>query len=510
MWTKFTNLIRRGLAKIGLLQELQELKDHKKIQYDDETYQRIEFSKQIYANDVPDWHQLTYYTSDRKQHVRQMKRLGMGKVVANEMASLIFNEKVQINVSTRGVNDDLETGADEKFDAGKEFIKEVFDGNNFHEQFQRYLEYAYALGGMAVKVYAHKGKVKLAYADASAFFPLAYDNGDISEALFVNEERKDNKYYTLLEWNEWEDDNYVITNELYESKEANKLGTKVPLNTLYENLQERTVVTSLRRPLFVYFKPNTANNKDLQSPLGISLFENSHDTLWGLDYLYDIFVNEFKLGQRRIAVDSSMIMPVPNFDGETTLRFDPNETVFTALKMGDGGGVQDLSVDLRTEDIVLGINSLLEMLAMQTGFSSGTFTFDGKSVKTATEIISENSKTYRTKNSHEILIERGLIDLITTIIDVARMYDIYTGSVDLDVAIDFDDSIAESRDDNYKYYATAYKDKLIPQLETIKRVFKLTDKDALQWVEKINAETARPFEDELSDLIGISAGNVGD
>lgn len=501
MWTSLVNFVKRGLAKIGLIKELNSLKEHKKMQYDEEAYSRIMRAKEIYSTLVPDWHNITFYTSARMAKQRTMKRLGMGKVIANEMASLIFNEKVQISVSTKGTQQDAP-------DVAKDYVKEVLDGNNFYEQFQRYLEYAYALGGMAVKVYSHKGKVKLSYADAGSFIPLSFDNGRIDEALFINEEQKNGKYYTLLEWNEWEDDVYVITNELYESEQADKLGRKVSLDTLYEGMQERTPIRNLRRPMFVYFKPNTANNVDLHSPLGISLYENSHDVLWGIDYLYDVFVNEFKLGQRRIAVDASMIKPIPTFDGEHELRFDPEETVFTALGLGSEQGVTDLSVDLRTDDIVSGINALLELLAMQTGFSSGTFTFDGKSVKTATEIVSENSKTYRTKNSHEILVEKGIQDLITTIIDVARMIGAYKGVADIEVKVDFDDSIAESRDDNYKYYSSAFKDGLMPGVEAIMRIFKLTQKEAEEWHRRINGN--QETSDEALDMLGIGATQVGD
>lgn len=509
MWNRIRNWFARGLAKIGLIQELNELKDHRKIEIDSEAYNRIEVNKQIYAGYVPEWHDVEYRTSDGKAHTRKTLSMNMGKVVANEMSSLIFNEKVNIDVATIGIEQDPMAETPKQDDA-KDFITEVLRENDFYEDFQRYLEYSYALGGMAVKVYTHGKKVKLAYAAASSFYPLSYDNGKINEALFVNAEQKNGKHYTLLEWNEWQGDVYVITNELYESATANKLGTKVPLGTIYEDLEEVTRISGLRRPLFVYFKPNTANNKNLDSPLGVSLFENSHDTLRLLDFLYDTFMNEYQLGMRRIAVDSSMIKPFPAFDGETLMKFDPNETVFKALNM-EGSGVTDLSVPLRADDFVTGINMVLEVLAMQVGFSSGSFTFDGKSMKTATEIVSENSKTYRTKNSHETLVEKGIKELITTIIDCAKLAKIYSGSTDLEVALDFDDSIAESRDENYKYYANGVGAKLIPRKVAIQRIYKVTEKEAGEWIDEINQDNPQPsWNEEMSDLIGISATQVGE
>ena len=245
----------------------------------------------------------------------------------------------------------------------------------------------------------------------------------------------------------------------------------------------------------------------MQSPLGISLYANTHDTIYSIDYLYDFFMHEFKLGKRRIAVDGSMLKPYIDHEGNARQRFDTDETVFVPLSSDDDIQVKDLSVPLRVDEIVKAINTQLELLAMQTGFSSGTFTFDGRSIKTATEVVSENSKTYRTKNSHETLIEQGIKDLVKTILEVATLYDIYTGSTEVDVSVDFDDSIAEDRQQNYNYYSTAVNDKLLPRIEAIQRIFKVTKKQAEDWIAEIDAED-NTLPAEMIDLLGVPARDM--
>lgn len=495
MFDKLKDFAKKVGVRLGIIDQLQSLSDHKKIDIDTEAYKRIAKNKAIYAGHVNEWHQVKETLSNGETRTRKKLTMGMGKVLPRKMASLIFNEKAKLSI-----------GKEEPSD----FIQDTLENNKFFKHFQRYLEYGYALSGMAVKVYEYNGQVKLAYAAADAFYPLGNDSNNIDEALFVTEEYKDGKYYTLLEWNEWENDVYVITNELYESSEKGQLGTETNLDKIYKGLDKRVEIEGLRRPLFVYFKLNEANNKNLQSPLGISLFENSYDTLYMLDYLYDFWKTEFQLGKRRIAVDQSMIRPFVDLNGNQRMAFDTEETVFTALNM-ENQPVKDLSVELRAEDIIKSINSLLDILSMQVGLSTGTFTFDGNSVKTATEVVSENSLTYQTKNSHETLVEEGIKELITSIMDIAVLYDLYAGPIDdFEVSIDFDDSIAQDRNQNLAFYTSAVQSNLMPALIAIQRVFKVPEETAVKWMEQIAKEKGRAVTSEDVDNFGLGSLNVGE
>lgn len=506
---RITSFFTRVGVKMGIIKEIQSIEQHRKIDVDSEILNRIRKNKAIYQGYYKEWHDYTYINSQGIRKDGKMLTMGMGKVLPQKMAQLIFNEKCKIDVATKGLDITDEGG----LDPANDFILDVLRNNHFYRDFQRYLEYGFALGGMAIKVYEHEGKIKLSYATAESFYPLSNDSENIDEAVFVNTEKHDGKYYTLLEWNEWQNGKYVITNELYESEHKDTLGHKVPLATIYEDLEDRTELENISRPLFVYFKLNTANNFDLTSPLGISIYENSYDTLRLIDYLYDYMMHEFKLGKRRIAVDYSMIKPLIDENGKVREVFDSEDTVYKALNM-EGQGVQDLSVGLRIGEIIQGINTNLNILASQVGLSSGTFTFDGQKMVTATQVISVNSLTYQTKNSHETLIEHGIKELITTILEVAIATGLYTGESDVDVAVDFDDSIAQDRQQNLDFYSQAMQMGLIPIKEAIQRVFKVTDKEAEKWMAEINEDKAKSMQlamlsvpDDYGDNYGVGASN---
>ncbi|WP_367183498.1 phage portal protein [Sporosarcina sp.] len=66
---------------------------------------------------------------------RRMATLNMPKVLTQEMATLIFNERCEINIDDDELADNIEG---------------IFKDNKFNKHFQDYLEYQFTLGGMVV------------------------------------------------------------------------------------------------------------------------------------------------------------------------------------------------------------------------------------------------------------------------------------------------------------------------------------------------------------------------
>ncbi len=465
--------VRGWLYKLGLIKGIKKISDKKEIPINEESYKQIDIWKAIYSGHYNEWHNVKYHTVEG-QKSRKMASLNMAKVISQEMAALIFNEKCSINISDKTLSDD---------------IKNVLDENNFIKEFQRYLEYTFALGGMVIKVYWDNG-IKLSYVTADCFIPIAWDNKHITEGVFVNELSKGDKKYTLLEWHLVEGSEHVIRNELYESKNQGDLGVKVPLSTLYPDLEEAVWIKDISRPLFVYFKPNTANNLDLSSPLGISLYANSLDTLKSLDIAFDSFQREFVLGKKRIIVPTSAIKTVIDpISGMPHRYFDSTDEVYEAMKFDDGEqSIKDISVELRVEEHTAAINALLNYVSMQVGFSAGAFSFDGQGVKTATEVVSENSKTFRTKQSHETIIEDGISDLVDIIIDIAALYNVFDSTEDYEVTVTFDDSIAEDQTAEINKQVTLVMNGLTTKKLAIMKIHGVSEEEAKKIVEEIQNE----------------------
>lgn len=507
MWTK----IKEVLAKVGLINSLQKAGDVSKLLIDSDFYNNIANWEDLYQ-DNPPWQKYHWHDVSGNYHNRNFMSLQMPKILAKKMSNLVFNKKANILVTEKNLTTDDPDNSEANL-----FIHKVLDDNYFYNNFERHLEYMYATGGMVIRTYVYEGQVKIRFATADSFFPISQDENGVSECVIVSKFVKSGKYYTLLEWHLEDSNNYKIKNELYESiNNGDDLGVKIPLSIIYGNElkpESNYPKDIYSRPTFVYLKPNLANNFDLDSPLGISIYANAVDTLHEIDQAYDMLMQEMKMGRRRIIAPDWMLKPrIDPKTGEKQFLVNFEDEVFQtyhAERLNSNAGSQkpeDITLGLRNTELIQTVNSLLDILAAQTGFSAGTFSYNNtQGLETATGVISRNSDTYQSKNSHETILEDGLSKLITIILELGKASKIYQGDTDVDIAINFDDSIAQDRTENAKYYQMLAGDKpLMPQKEAIKRANDLTDSTAEEWYQSIKDEEAQG---DMSDILDNNASD---
>lgn len=493
MFKNIVTTVRRWLYNLGLIQGVQKLDDKKDIHISEEMFAQMDVWKNLYQGYHKPFHEVSFRTIANGVRTRNRETLNMAKVVSEELATLIFNERCQINFSD---------------DTLRENIENVLDNNGFRNEFQRYLEYMLSLGGLAIKGHVDNGELKLSYVKADSFIPTGWTNKKITEGIFVNEIVKGDKLYTHLEWHYWEKDVYYIKHELYEKeKNSAELGVEVGIKRLYSDLEPLLRLDNVERSLFVYIKPNSANNVDLDSPMGISVYANALDTIKAIDIAFDSYIREFRLGKKRILVPASAIKAVN--DPETGAQhryFDAEDEVYEAFKFDDPEAkIQDNSVELRVDEHIAAINSLLNLYAMQTGFSAGTFSFDGQSMKTATEVVSENSKTFRTKQSHELMVQEGLKELVEIILDLAEIYELFSRPEgEYEVTVSFDDSVAEDKMGDLQYWTQLVTNDLASRKRAIGVLLGLTE-DEIEEEIRLIAEERQLTTPENIDFFGLNS-----
>lgn len=483
--------IKEALYKMGLIKGVKQLSSMRDIVMDDEFYNNIEKWKDVYKGYHKEWHDMTIHTINGERKERMMT-LGMGKVVAQEMATIVFNERCEINISDESL---------------QEQIDEILDDNSFSTNFQKYLEYNFATGGMVIKPHFDGERIKLSYVTADSFIPVSWDNGGIAEGVFVFTTIKGKYKYTHLEWHVFEEGKYIVRNELYRAeRKTSEIGIKVRLEELFGDLEDEMVVENVEKPWFVYFHPNTANNFDMQSPLGISIFANAMDTLRMIDVAYDSFHREFKLGKRRIIVPATAVNTVVDSSGNMHRYFDANDEVYQAMDLGDmdNSKIMDNTVSIRAEEHIAAMNAMLNLLSMQTGFSSGSFSFDGSGgVKTATEVVSENSKTFRTKQSHEVIVEEGLTRLVDILVEMGYAYGLFTATEEYDTSVSFDDSIAEDKTAETDREINLVNNKMQSRKRALMKIHGITDKEAEELMKEIDEESATATANAV-DFFGLN------
>lgn len=502
---RIKNLFKKGgYALSG--QVLQSINDHPKINIDPNELARIERNLRQYRGNYP---QVEYVNSHGKLRKRDYMTLNLRKLSADVLSGLVFNEQCEITVSDAKE----EEGKENSFKSAHEFISHVFEHNRFKKNLSDYLEPMFAIGGIAVRPYVDsEGEIEFSWALADAFYPLRSNSNGISEGVMksvtTKVEGSRTIYYTLLEFHEWKKDTdgenlYVITNELYKSESSSEVGARVPLDEIYEGMQETTHIKGLSRPLFNYLKPSGFNNINPQSPLGLGIADNSVDTLKKINDTYDQFWWEIKMGQRTVFVTDRMLNTLPDESGAPPKQiFDPDVNVYKSIHMGDNADpVKDVTNDIRTEQYIAAINQSLRTLEMEMKLSVGTFSFDGRSMKTATEVVSENDLTYRTRNDHVYEVEQFIKGLVISVLELAKVFDLFKGEIPTfeHIGVDFDDGVFQDRSALLKFYGQAKTFGFIPTVEVIQRVFKVPKETAEQWLDEIEREQLAIDPTSISD-----------
>ena len=245
------------------------------------------------------------------------------------------------------------------------------------------------------------------------FEPTHETDGKIDGGIFHDHHHEpgDKWYYTRLEYHRFEDwrvpqDNdvrlYRITNKTYKSTGANGIGQECNIKeTVWADWEEDMAFTGVERPLFSIFKMPIANNIDLQSPLGVSVFSNAIRELEGLDIAWTRLDDETYDSQKITFLGESLIeepgMPVKKryFGGikdklgralPRWVRMIPGSTT--------GEEYHQETPSLQTADRIAEINHRLDMVGVKCGYSPGWFVLDGRTGRiTATQVEADNQET---------------------------------------------------------------------------------------------------------------------
>ena len=392
-----------------------------------------------YEGNVKEFHDYRVWNGQRHVSCRRYT-LGMAKKVCEDWANLLMNEKVKITLEG---------------DPEQQFIDEVFAANNFEIAMNELQERGAAAGTYAIIPRVTKGAVNergeilpggdivLDYVTAEHIFPLAWSGREIKECAFASVYNSDGKKYLYLQIHvQDERGEYEIHNRIYDATNDGMGEVSFADVKGLESVPDTPILTRSNRPQFVIGRYNIVNNIDENNPMGISIYANALDQIKAVDIAYDSYVNEFVLGKKRIMVQPSA---TKNIDGESV--FDPSDVTYYVLPedVSDGSLIHEINMALRVSEHNRGVQDQLNLLSAKCGFGEQHYKFDGGNVATATQIISENSTLFRSVKKHEIVLEKLIIDLCRTLLRMGKDYLGLSLNEDVEISVDFDDSIIEDR-----------------------------------------------------------------
>lgn len=437
-----------------------------------EYYKNIYMWIDWYKGYLDKFHKYTMYNGFQFVD-RRRASLKMPKRVSEEWASLLYNDKVCITID----------------DKNQSLLDDMLKNNKFDCKFSEVLERTFALGTGALVEYKDKnGKAKIDYIIAPMIFPLRQENGEIidcafgsvkGDAIYINIHTKENDIYT-------------IQNKIYK-----KINGKYQ-EIIFDDVED--TYTSLVK-MFQIIKPNIANNIDLFTPMGISVYENALEQNKVIDLTYDSLKSEFELGKKRLFLRTETLttktVVITKEDGtEDTVDipiFDREQTEFFALP-GDNSDelIKEINPQLRITEHIDGLQTELNLFSDSCGLGPDRFIFkDGKLYTNSDQVISTQSKLYKNIVNHEKLLRYALVDLVKALMFIAKGSEYKD-----DITIDFDDSIIEDSEKTRTQAILELNNGLIDDVQYYIDVYKMTEEQAIEFRDKIKKRTP---EESLED-----------
>ncbi len=408
-------------------------------------YTNIQEWIQWWRGYVKSFHQ---YTFNNGITIKTQNRysLKMAKKVSENWADMLLNEKTKIEISDDATNIFIQG---EKGNGG------IFRDNDFWKQANSLIEKTFAFGTGAISIRVedlslnddgsvsgnNDTNIKLNYITADKIIPLSWENETITEVAFVSEVSIKGNPFTYLEIHRKEENGkYTIDNRYFNTKNGFKEVT------LPDGIAP-SFYTDSEIPMFAIFKPNIVNPIEGCGSFGYSIYGNAIDNIKGVDLAYHNLCTDFRLGQKKVFMNKSLLME--DDDGKVIPPDDINENLFSHIGDGMESGqlVQEFNPSLRVDENVRGIQAQLDYLSFKCGLGTKHYQFNlGQGIVTATQYIGDRQDLIQNINKHYIAIKSGLEDLIRAIAYVGSIFVDSTINPDAEIAISFDDSYVSDKD----------------------------------------------------------------
>ena len=446
--------------------------------------------KSWYRGNVNDFHYFQMKMADSTTKQCERLTMNMPKKICEDFAKLLWSEKVQIKLDKKKNTEQLLSILENK-------------ENNFMTNFPAFLERVFALGTGATVEYKKDDKTLIDYIDGDVIIPYKFTNSYINGLITISRYTKgtgaNKRYFTHITYHEYKDGKYTKLNELYKSSNETTLGREINFNSEFPNVVEfEEYITDT--PYFQIWKPVIANNFDTDSPMGISILANQIDKFKAIDTEYDSLNREFRTGKKRVLIDRTAVKRSPQVDetGEVNYvsYFDNDDEVYVAIAGMENQPVKEIDFKLRYQEHINSINAQLNYISAGVGLGQNYYNFDGQGVKTATEVVSENSDTYRTKKHHELMVNDCLYDLIKAICELENIS--YKS-----INIVFDDSIIEDENALIKRGLELYQSKTISLEKFMKKYLHYEDSEIQEEMAKIQSEN-KLIQPEGLDFFGMT------
>lgn len=388
--------------------------------------------------------------------------LRLSSAIASEFSRLVFGES--------------EIKTDEKSP-----YRDIID--NFTNRLDDEFETALAFGGMMFKPYLSHGKIFIDLIRADCFLPISFVGKIMTAAVFISKKTVGNIYFTLLEYHEFntEGNTHTIKNKICKSMNNEYIGMECGFDEVPEwsGLVPEITFKNVEKPLFSYFRVPCANDIDLDSPLGISVYARAIDLIRQADEQWARI--EWEYESKETALDISMDMlkndKLPKRKKRIYRQYDVDNL--------DGNFYNIFSPDIRDSSQFNYFNRILQRIEFNCGLAYGTLSDPQTVEKTAEEIRTSKQRSYSQVSAIQKNLESAINDLFYAVSVYAKI-----GGIALDnaeITCTWGDSVLEDTDKEFQRRLQMVSAGLLTKEKFISWYFHCGESQASAYIPQVDA-----------------------
>lgn len=389
-------------------------------------------------------------------------------------------------------------------------LQQILDESDFDLHEKESFEAQLHIGDRIIKPYIDQGRIKFDFITGDNFFVTKTDNYRIISGIFMSTKKLKEKgktvYYTRVEWhydlNELMNEEERIGGkqvvgrgirvELYKSDDPNERFKTTAFSDLQKVFgemrdQQDEVIPGLDVPTFVYIKNPQGNNKDLNDPRGLGILMNTLDAVISADEAFHAKSTDNVYGGMQKMVPEIATESIYDTRTESYIRHhNPNDPSIVVYRTNDLTESMPTAYapSLRTGFHIQSINTDLDIICTNVGISPGALRYDGKSMVTATQVLTEKSETARTVKFFEATNEEAFKKLVLLIQFYYNTYirpNFFTFTKE-DINVQWFDNIISDDDSKLQRMKMDSDDGTIPKWRYIASAYGLNEDEAKQWL----------------------------
>lgn len=355
-------------------------------------------------------------------------------------AKAVCSETARLTTLALGVNISGSARAD--------WLQEQVD-RTLYPRLRKWVEYATAGGTVIFKPNGQGIDV----VTPDRFLVTAYDSSKrVTGVVFQDTYTSGKDYYSKLEYHRFEGSLYRVSTKTFVSQSESVLGTEVPIaQTKWAEIEPEVQITTIdgsgiQHMLFGVLTMPEANNIDIDSPMGMSIFAGAMEELRDLDIAYSRNAWEVENSQSIELIDDALL------DGGKGKRIHLPKYVHNVFGNGTDSFYQSINRPLNTETRKAGINQQLSFIGYKCGYSNGYFVFDERTgMATATQVEADDRRTIQLIKDIRDQLQAALDDTIYAMNVFADLYNLAAGGT-YEVSYDFGDITYNEDEDRARNY----------------------------------------------------------